>query len=88
VLDQALEAGDTDWARAEIQHLHNVPSLVGEENVERHLYFWNDERAQYRDWISERGSEQARSRMQTYYEPIWDEMQLLIPGRTQMIGRT
>jgi len=88
VLDQALEAGDTEWARIEIQHLHNVPSLVDEESAERHSYFWNDERAQYLDWLNTQGSELARSRMRTYYEPIWDEMEPLIAERTLMVGRT
>lgn len=85
VLDQALEAGDTDWARAEVQHLHNLPSLIGEEIPERHSYFWNEERTQYIDWLITHGSELARSRMRTYYEPIWDELQPLIVERTMIV---
>lgn len=88
VLDQALEARDTEWARAEIQHLHNIPSLVGEDNAERQSYYWNEERAQYLDWINSHGSELARSRMRTYYEPIWDEMAPLVSERTQVVGQS
>jgi hypothetical protein len=85
VLHQALESGDTEWASVEVQYLHNVPSLIGEENAERHAYFWNDERTQYIAWMTAHGSEQARSRMRTYYEPIWDEIQPLIAERTQAV---
>ena len=73
VLRQAIDEGDVDWARAEVEFLHNVPSLIGESASERHAYFWNEERAAYRKWIEANGSPLAQSRMRTYYEPIWEE---------------
>jgi hypothetical protein len=85
VLNQALDAGDVEWAKAETQLLHNVPSLLGEENAERHAYFWNEERDQYLEWMAQHGSELARSRMRTYYEPVWDEMEPLVVERTQAV---
>lgn len=87
VVDHALEAGDTEWARVEVRHLHNVPSLIGEENPQRHSYFWNEERPQYLDWLNAQGSESARSRMRTYYEPIWDQMAPLIAERVQVVDQ-
>lgn len=85
VIDQALEAEELDWARAEVQHLHNIPTLINEENVERHAYYWNEERASYIDWLTAHGSEHARSRMRTYYKPIWDAMALQISERLQPV---
>jgi hypothetical protein len=83
VLKQAIESGSEDWARAEIELLHNVPSLLGEENFERHRYFWNQERDQYLKWLLTYGSAEARSRMRTYYEPLWKEMELLLTQSEQ-----
>lgn len=78
VMRQAVESGDRDWIDAEIELLHNVPSLIGEENKHRHRYFWDKERAHYLDWVSGPGRDKAKSRMLTYYEPIWSEMEPLV----------
>ena len=74
VLRQAIDARDWEWANAERELLHNVPSLLDEPNVERHRYFWVHERQHYLDWINRRGGE-PRSRMLTYYAPLWTEME-------------
>ena len=73
VLRQAVRSGDSDWIDAELEMLHNVPSLLGEENIERHRYYWFTERQHYIDWASER--ELPKSRMLTYYEPVWSAME-------------
>jgi hypothetical protein len=78
VLKQAARSGNRDWLEAELEMLHNVPSLLGEENVERHRYYWFSERTHYIDRISQSGDDEAKSRMKTYYQPIWDEMEPLI----------
>jgi hypothetical protein len=78
VLRQAFESGIRDWIDAELELLHNVPTLIGETNKERHRYFWHKERRRYMDWASAPGRDQAKSRMMTYYQPIWDEMEPLM----------
>ena len=78
VMRQAVESARPDWIDAELELLHNVPSLIGETNARRHRYFWFEERAHYIDWVSKPGREQAKSRMLTYYKPIWDEMEPLV----------
>jgi len=78
VIRQALESGNRDWVDAELELLHNAPTLVGEGNPERHRYFWFQERAHHIEWVAAPGREGARSRMVTYYQPIWDEMEPLI----------
>ena len=79
VLRQAIESGDSDWLSAEVEMLHNVPSLIGDQNPERHAYFWTQERDQYVQWVASSGSHAAESRMRTYYEPIWSELSAHIP---------
>jgi len=83
VLNQAFESGNQDWVRAEIEMLHNIPSLLGEENAERHRYYWTGERHHYLDWLSQHGTSEACSRMRTYYEPIWNEIEPLVTQPTQ-----
>lgn len=75
VLRQAMDAHDSEWVNAEVELLHNVPSLIGENNSERHLYFWHHERAAYLEWVLAPGRELQKSRMATYYEPLWKEME-------------
>jgi hypothetical protein len=75
VLREAVESTDREWVDAELELLHNVPSLIGEHNVERHKYFWFQERAHHVQWVSAPGREEAKSRMLTYYQPLWDEME-------------
>lgn len=78
VLRQAFESADTEWLDAELTLLHNIPTLIGETNAERHRYFWFHERDLYIDGLSKREKHEALSRMRTYYEPIWNEMQPLL----------
>lgn len=75
VLRQAVDANDLEWAARETELLHNVPSLIDEPNVERHRYFWHIEREHYLDWVRLPGRERAKSRMPTYYAPLWREME-------------
>lgn len=74
VLREALHSGSADWAKAELEMLHNVPSLIGETNSHRHRYYWEKERIAYVEWMKKFGSEYAQSRMATFYEPIWESL--------------
>ena len=85
VMRQAAESRDHDWLEAEFELLHNLPSLIGEANVERHRYFWYQERAHYIQWASAAGQENAKSRMLTYYQPIWAEMEPIV---TRLLGHS
>ena len=88
VLRQAAHCENRDWLAAELEMLHNVPSLLGEENVERHRYYWFSERQHYIDWASAPGHEEANSRMRTYYEPIWREMEPVVAELVELHDRS
>jgi len=81
VLRQAADEGDSNWLSAELDFLHNVPSLVGETNLHRHRYFWFQERDRYLSWIENSGSDRSKSRMRTFYEPILKEMEPIVVER-------
>jgi hypothetical protein len=57
VLGQARNARDLEWLDAEIELLHNVPSLIGEKNPKRHEYFLQQERPAYLEWVDAPGRE-------------------------------
>ena len=86
VLRQALSEGDKEWADAEVELLHNVPSLINEPDACHHEYFWNATRAHHVEWASKPGHERAKSRMKTYYEPLWVQMEPIINEMTQQAG--
>ena len=72
---EAIRLKDYEWAEAEVEFLHNIPSLLDEPTVERHRYFWLTERDSYIQWVNASGREKTQSRMRTYYEPLWLEME-------------
>lgn len=84
VLRQALAEGDNDWADAEVELLHNVPSLINEPDATQHEYFWKATRGHHIEWVSKPGRELAKSRMETYYEPLWLQMEPIV---RKMINR-
>ena len=78
LLREAAHACDHEWLAAEIELLHNVPSLIGETNFFRHEYFWEKERTTYLQWVNAPGREFQKSRAATFYDPFWEEMAPLI----------
>lgn len=78
ILREAIDHGDLEWAAAEVELLHNVPSLIDEERIGPHQYFWNGTRGHYIEWSSQPGRGHARRKMDTYYQPLWSEMEPIL----------
>jgi len=57
----------------EADHLHNIPSLVGEGNEHRHAYYFDDERKLYLERVGDQLDDFTRAR----YEELWTELQSL-----------
>jgi hypothetical protein len=85
-LREALDVGDLEWAKAETELLHNVPSLIGERSWGRHDYFMNEERSVYIAWVSAPGRENVKARMKTFYQPFWSELEVLVKNRTERLA--
>lgn len=75
VLREAIESNDRDWIDAELEFLHNIPSLIGEGNSERHKYFWFQERMHYLQWVGRPGRKIPKSFMLTFYKTIFKKME-------------
>ncbi|MEZ6060868.1 MAG: hypothetical protein R3C19_10925 [Planctomycetaceae bacterium] len=54
-LGLAIKGDNLQWAKAEYEFLHNIPSLISEPNHHRHQYFWQEERVTYLEWVENRG---------------------------------
>ena len=46
-LKNAAHGGETAYWKIESDHLHNLPSLIGEPNEQRHDCYFNNERPLY-----------------------------------------
>lgn len=74
----AIDLQNHEWARAEVELLHNIPSLLNEQNWRRHRYFWFSERQHYIEWVNQSGADEPQKRMRLFYEPVWREMEPLL----------
>lgn len=72
----AAYARDSHVCEIEADHLHNIPSLIGEANELRHLCYYENERTLYLDRISAQDSSVAvRVRFTlARYRDLWAEL--------------
>jgi hypothetical protein len=75
ILRDAAACDDAAWSYAEAELLHNVPSLIGEPNLRRHAYFWDQERQAYLTWLEKSENVRAASLAKTLYDPIWPSIE-------------
>lgn len=76
-LRTAAGVGDSRTCEIEADHLHNIPSLIGEDNEHRHLYYYDGERTLYLERLAAQGaavSERARFTLERYRE-LWAELE-------------
>lgn len=81
ILREAIASGNTDWALAEVELLHEIPTLLGRSEPEGHRYFWNGTRELYLEWLASSQNAEAQSKARTYYLPLFDALQPLIEAR-------
>ncbi len=62
-----------ELAAIEAEHLHNIPTLIGEENKHRHAYYLDAERGLYEARLKELGEpgEEYWAKMNQLYEEAW-----------------
>jgi hypothetical protein len=64
-------AGDTALCRIEADHLHNIPTLLHEDNERRHVYYIRHERGLYLLRLRERGAAQYLEQVAIWYSEPW-----------------
>ena len=75
--DTAL-SGNADYCAIEAEHLHNIPSLIGEANEHRHRYYFDKERVHYLESVDQSlpGIEFTIRR----YHDVWNRLAQLNDG--------
>jgi hypothetical protein len=72
-LRNAAYSGNTQYWIIEAEHLHNLPSLVGESNESRHEYYFDAERHSYLESV-DRSMPEVRYTLARYDE-LWCELE-------------
>jgi hypothetical protein len=70
----AASAGDLDRCHAEAEYLHELPTLVGETNVRRHVFHATKGRDAYLEWIVNNKRDDVRECVRNWYAPAWRRM--------------
>ncbi len=71
----ALDLKEFEYARCELEHIHNIPSLQFEENVTRHIYYYDVEREAYLASLRKSESRRALSNAELFFQDKWDAIQ-------------
>ena len=77
-LRNAAEAGDIARCRAEAEHLHEMPTLVGESNLHRHLHYARGTRALYLEWVVSQKSKELDDWVEVWYRPEWKKIDRIL----------
>jgi hypothetical protein len=64
-------AGDIEHCRAEAEHLHEIPGLVGERRVERHRCYISQHRAAYLEWANKSNRRVVDELIHFFYARAW-----------------
>ena len=64
-------AGDIELCRIESDHLHNIPTLLFEENESRHEYYIRGERGPFLQRLRELGAAEYLERVNVWYSGPW-----------------
>jgi hypothetical protein len=67
----AAHAGDIELCRIEADHLHNIPSLLHEDNEHRHEYYIRGERGLYLQRLRKLGAAEYLERVHIWYFEPW-----------------
>ena len=74
----AAGEGDLSRCRAEAEHIHNIPSLIGEQNVARHLYYATQEREAYIQWLLSTNRKELREHALLVFGSEWQQMDAVL----------
>ena len=72
ILRESCELGHPDWTKIEVEHLHNIPSLIQEGNRLRHDYYYRIERPSYLGAIEQSGHERLVGLVKIFYREPWN----------------
>jgi hypothetical protein len=78
--------GDMDYCHMEAEHLHEIPSLIGETNVQRHVCYVTQARAAYLEWAATTDRPVVQELVQYFYAGPWKQIDQILGD--QQVGRS
>jgi hypothetical protein len=74
----AARSGDYEWCKAESEYLHEIPSLIGDSNLTRHIYQATGARKLYLKWVADNNRHDVKKYVDMFYAPVWIQMDKLL----------
>jgi hypothetical protein len=71
LLRNFAHGGQVELCRIEADHLHNIPTLLGESNQHRHEYYIRGERGLYLQRLREIGATEYLEQVAIWYSGPW-----------------
>ena len=72
--DRAPRFNSSRLVEIEAEHLHNIPSLIDEDNLQRHLYYFNKERPAYIASLKELAMPEYSDNVLRMYLTPWEDL--------------
>ena len=72
--DRAPLFNSSRLVEIEAEHLHNIPSLIDEDNLQRHLYYFNKERPAYIASLQELATPEYSDNVLRMYLASWEAL--------------
>jgi hypothetical protein len=81
MLRNVTHSGQIDLCRIEAEHLHEIPTLVGEPNENRHEYYLRGTRGLYSQSLRELGVVEYLENANIWYSEPWRALALVAKVR-------
>jgi hypothetical protein len=81
MLRNIAHLGHIDLCRIEAEHLHEIPTLVGESNEQRHEYYLRGTRGLYLQSLREMGADEYLANANIWYSEPWRVLESLATVR-------
>jgi hypothetical protein len=81
MLRNIAPSGQSDLCRIEAEHLHEIPTLVGEPNERRHEYYLRGTRGLYIQSLRELGADEYLANANIWYSEPWRVLESLATVR-------
>jgi hypothetical protein len=77
-LRNASSVGDLELCTAESEYLHEIPSLIGETNIYRHIYQATKARSAFLEWAEQHGRNDVLEFMNAWFASEWKQIDRIL----------
>jgi hypothetical protein len=78
--------GDMSAARAEVEHLYNLPTIIAKNDRHAYLSYIGGPRTEYIRWVRNDGRNELLAYVKVYYLERWNEMNMILGLNSQPIA--